>query len=57
MARSTAKPEWNRFPAKGGYTVHPVPTPTPAKDEIERRAKEGGSSQNLMLFIRGKAMS
>jgi len=57
IAKSTAKPEWNKLPAKGGYTVHPVPTPTPAKDEMERRANDGGNSQNLMLFIRGKAIS
>jgi len=57
IAKSTAKPEWNKFPAKGGYTVQPVPAPTPAKEEIDSRAKEGGRSQNLMLFIRGKAIS
>jgi len=57
IAKSTANPEWNRFPAKGGYTVHPVPTPTPAKEEIESKVKDGGRSQNLMLFIRGKAIS
>jgi len=57
IAKSTAKPEWNRFPASGGYTVQPVPAPTPAKEEIESKVKEGGNSQKLILFIRGKAMS
>ena len=57
MARSTEIPEWNKFPDRGGYTVHPVPAPTPAKAEADNRVKEGGRSQNLMLFIRGKAMS
>jgi len=57
IAKSTANPEWNKFPAKGGYTVHPVPTPTPAKEETESNVKEGGSNQKLILFIRGKAMS
>jgi len=57
IAKSTANPEWNKFPAKGGYTVHPVPTPTPASEEIESKVSEGGNSQNLILFIRGKAMS
>jgi len=57
MARSTEIPEWKRFPARGGYTVHPVPAPIPAKAEDERRVSEGGSSQKLMLFIRGKAIS
>jgi hypothetical protein len=57
IARSTEIPEWNRLPANGGYTVHPVPAPAPAKAEIESKDREGGKSQNLMLFIRGKAMS
>jgi len=34
-----------------------VPAPVPAKAERERRVKDGGRSQNLILFIRGKAMS
>ena len=45
------------MPASGGYTVHPVPAPVPAKAEEESRVRDGGSSQKLMLFIRGKAMS
>lgn len=57
IARSTEIPEWNRFPANGGYTVHPVPAPAPAKAEIDNKDKDGGSSQNLMLFIRGNAIS
>jgi hypothetical protein len=57
IAKSTEIPEWNKFPAKGGYTVHPVPAPIPAKAETERRVSEGGRSQNLILFIRGNAIS
>jgi len=57
IAKSTENPEWNKFPAKGGYTVHPVPTPIPAKAEEESNVSEGGSNQNLMLFIRGNAIS
>lgn len=57
IARSTENPEWNMFPARGGYTVHPVPAPTPAKAEEERRNRDGGRSQNLILFIRGNAIS
>jgi len=57
IARSTEIPEWNRLPANGGYTVQPVPAPEPAKAEIDNNDKEGGSIQNLILFIRGKAMS
>jgi hypothetical protein len=57
IAKSTEILEWKRFPANGGYTVHPVPAPIPAKAEADRSVKEGGSSQNLMLFIRGNAIS
>jgi hypothetical protein len=34
-----------------------VPAPIPAKAEEESNVKEGGRSQNLILFIRGKAIS
>lgn len=57
MARSTDAPAWARFPANGGYTVHPVPAPASTIDEAKRRRNDGGRSQKLMLFIRGKAMS
>jgi len=43
--------------AKGGYTVQPVPTPPSIKDEKIKNIKEKGKSQNLILFIRGKAIS
>lgn len=43
--------------AKGGYTVQPVPTPFSTAALDKRRVSEGGRSQNLMLFSRGKAMS
>lgn len=57
MARSTEAPAWARLPARGGYTVHPVPAPASTVDEARRRRKDGGRSQKLMLFMRGKAMS
>lgn len=57
MARSTDAPAWARFPARGGYTVHPVPAPASTVEEASRSKKEGGSSQKLMLFMRGNAMS
>ena len=53
---STALPEWPKTD-KGGYTVHPVPTPLSTIPEAIKRRKAGGISQNLILFIRGKAMS
>lgn len=57
MARSTEAPAWARFPANGGYTVHPVPAPASTVDEASKSRKDGGSSQKLMLFMRGNAMS
>lgn len=45
------------MPARGGYTVHPVPAPASTVDEARSSRKEGGRSQKLMLFIRGNAMS
>lgn len=57
IVRSTEIPEWNRLFAKGGYTVHPVPAPIPANADRESSDSEGGRSQNLMLFIRGNAIS
>ncbi len=46
----------------GGYTVQPPPKPLEpgapsTKSEMSSRVNEKGSSQNEMLFIRGKAMS
>lgn len=57
IVRSTEAPAWARFPASGGYTVQPVPAPASTPEEARRRRKDGGRSQKLMLFIRGKAMS
>lgn len=34
-----------------------MPAPASTVEEARRRKKDGGSSQKLMLFIRGKAMS
>ena len=57
MARSTEGPLWAVTLASGGYTVHPVPAPRSTAAEATRSRREGGRSQNLRLFIRGKAMS
>jgi hypothetical protein len=57
MAKSTDVLEWNIISERGGYTVHPVPAPVPAKADIVKKVRDGGSSQNLILFIRGKAIS
>lgn len=57
IERSTEAPEWEMLAERGGYTVHPVPTPFSTSPPIIKRVKEGGSNQNLRLFIRGNAMS
>ena len=57
IVRSTDAPAWARLPAKGGYTVHPVPAPASTIEGARRRRKEGGKSQKLILFIRGNAIS
>ena len=57
MVRSTEAPAWARLPAKGGYTVQPVPAPASTMDDARSSRKEGGRSQKLILFIRGNAMS
>ncbi|KAI4477771.1 hypothetical protein M0802_014668 [Mischocyttarus mexicanus] len=42
---------------KGGYKVHPVPTPESFIFLIISSNRDGGNNQNLMLFIRGNAIS
>lgn len=57
IVRSTEAPACARLLASGGYTVHPVPAPASTPEDARRRRNDGGSSQKLMLFIRGNAMS
>jgi hypothetical protein len=57
IARSTDPPEWAWIPARGGYTVHPVPTPASTREDDTSKINAGGSSQKLILFRRGNAMS
>lgn len=57
IVKSTDAPAWARLPAKGGYTVHPVPAPASTMEDAKRSRNDGGSSQKLMLFIRGNAIS
>lgn len=55
--KSTEDPGWPVESARGGYTVHPVPTPASIRLLRSKKVKEGGRSQKLRLFIRGKAIS
>lgn len=57
IARSTEGPACAMFDERGGYTVHPVPAPFSTAADDRRSSREGGSSQNLILFNRGKAIS
>jgi len=57
MVKSTAVLGIKVLFERGGYTVHPVPGPDSVRDERIIRVIEGGRSQNLMLFIRGNAIS
>lgn len=41
----------------GGQTVHPVPAPLSTSPPLNNKINDGGKSQNLILFIRGKAIS
>lgn len=42
---------------RGGYTVHPVPTPPSTRPETNNNANAGGNNQKLRLLRRGKAIS
>ena len=54
---STEGPLWAIFPARGGYTVQPVPAPTSTIDLESNNIKAGNKSQRLILLSRGKAIS
>lgn len=53
IAKSTDPPECDCTPAKGGYTVQPVPGPFSTKALNNNNNKEGGKSQNDTLFNLG----
>lgn len=57
IAKSTEAPECPKVELRGGYTVHPVPAPLSASPLRRRRIRAGIKNQNLILFIRGNAMS
>jgi len=57
IVKSIDEPPWNVWFERGGYTVQPVPAAISVNDENSSKESDGGSNQNLILFIRGKAMS
>lgn len=57
IAKSTELPAWAILLDKGGYTVQPVPAPLSTRELDSNIIKAGIKNQNLMLFIRGNAIS
>jgi hypothetical protein len=57
IAKSTAAPLWPKSLLRGGYTVHPVPTPLSHSLLVKTRIIAGGKSQKLKLFKRGNLIS
>lgn len=57
IAKSTEPPAWAIFLESGGYTVHPVPAPLSTNDLDKSIINAGIKNQNLILFIRGNAIS
>lgn len=57
IAKSTEPPACAILLDKGGYTVHPVPAPLSTRDLDRSIINAGIKNQNLILFIRGNAIS
>jgi len=57
IAKSTDAPAWAILLDSGGYTVQPVPAPLSTRELDRSMIKAGIRNQNLILFIRGKAIS
>jgi hypothetical protein len=57
IAKSTDLPACATFLERGGYTVHPVPAPLSTSELESNITSAGIKNQNLILFIRGKAIS
>lgn len=57
MAKSTEYPGWPKIDDNGGYTVQPVPGPTPSRKATNKNTNEEGNNQKLKLLSLGKAIS
>jgi len=57
MAKSTDPPACAILLERGGYTVHPVPAPLSTRELVSSMMSAGIKNQNLILFMRGKAIS
>lgn len=51
MVRSTEAPAWARLPAKGGYTVQPVPAPASTIEDARSSRNEGGGVRSLYYLF------
>lgn len=47
IVRSTEAPAWARLPARGGYTVQPVPAPASTIEDARSNRKEGEGVKSL----------
>jgi len=50
IARSKEEPLWAWIEESGGYTLHPVHAPASTNNEVFYKIREGGNSQNEILF-------
>ena len=57
IAKSTLGPLWLCTPDKGGYIVHPVPTPPSITAEKTNNNKLGINNQKLILFNLGNRLN
>jgi len=57
IAVSTELPACAKKLLKGGYKVHPVPTPKSVNADDSSKKKEKNNNQKLKLFKRAKAIS
>lgn len=47
IVRSTEAPAWARLPARGGYTVQPVPAPASTIEDARSNRKDGEEVKSL----------
>ena len=57
IVKSIDGDERYKYNANGGCIIHPVPVFGKNKLFSDNNNKDGGSNQNLILFIRGNAIS
>ena len=53
MVRSTRASAWARLPARGGYTVHPVPELTSTIHDVSNSRKDGEEVRSIHYLFEG----